>query len=276
MNAVRIIIRAVIALSVIASVSGLVKVLILDSFIVYGESMEPTYHEGQKVFVNKLLFGPRIYKNYDFTNPRLSSFRLPGMRKVRLGDVIIFNYPEGRSNNRIEFKINHVCLKRCLGLPGDTVSIAGGYYRNSSCPGIAIGVPSSQYRLAAANDSSLQKKGCIQKVFTSDAYPDWTIRDYGPLVIPKKGLTIDLTTPSAIVYSNLIEYECGIRVCELNGCLYLKGCPLDSYTFNKNYYFMAGDNVLNSHDSRYFGLIPEEYIVGIVSSVGRGSAKRHR
>ena len=46
--------------------------------------------------------------------------------------------------------------------------------------------------------------------------------------------------------------------------MYLKGCPIDSYTFSKNYYFMAGDNVLNSHDSRYFGLVPEEYIVGVV------------
>lgn len=223
MNTFRVIYRAIIALSIIVLVFGLARVLICDSFIVYGESMEPTYHKGQKVFVNKLLFGPRIYKDYDFTNPRLSSFRLPGVRKLRLGDVIIFNYPEGGSNSRIEFKINHVCLKRCLGLPGDTVSIVGGYYRNSSCPDIAIGVPSSQYRLAAANDSSLQNNGCILKVFASDAYPDWTIRDYGPLVIPKKGITI-----------------------------------------SKNYYFMAGDNVLNSHDSRYFGLVPEEYIVGVV------------
>ena len=81
------------------------RVLICDSFIVRGESMEPVIHSGERVWVNKLKMGARIYTDYDFTKPTLSSFRLPGFSKVEAGDLLVANYPYARSKDTITFQI---------------------------------------------------------------------------------------------------------------------------------------------------------------------------
>ena len=89
-------IRKIIRLSLIILTSTLSLVLlhlvgralIGDSFIVRGESMEPVLHSGERVWVNKLKMGARIYTDYDFTKPTLSSFRLPGFSKAKAGDLV--------------------------------------------------------------------------------------------------------------------------------------------------------------------------------------------
>ena len=98
-----------------------------DRFVIKGESMEPTLHTGEGVWVNKLLMGARIYTKFDFEDsPELHCFRMPGLRKLRVGDVAVFNYPYGRGGDTIAFKINYVYCKRCWGTPGDTVRIVDG------------------------------------------------------------------------------------------------------------------------------------------------------
>ena len=73
----------------------LVRIFVYDSFIVSGPSMEPTFHDGQKVRAFKCGIGARIYTSYDFTDPELHAFRMPGPRKIRRGDVAVFNHPHG-------------------------------------------------------------------------------------------------------------------------------------------------------------------------------------
>ncbi len=102
-------IRKIIRLSLIILTSTLSLVLlhlvgralIGDSFIVRGESMEPVLHSGERVWVNKLKMGARIYTDYDFTKPTLSSFRLPGFSKAKAGDLVVANYPYARSRTRL-------------------------------------------------------------------------------------------------------------------------------------------------------------------------------
>ena len=102
---------------------GICRVYICDSFIVSGPSMEPTYHDGQRVYASKIGIGARIYTRYDFSDPTLHSFRMPGIRRLRKGDIAIFNHPYGVNNKDISFKINYVLIKRCAGVPGDTVQV---------------------------------------------------------------------------------------------------------------------------------------------------------
>lgn len=243
------------------------RVLILDSFIVSGESMEPVMHSGEKVYVNKMVLGPRIYTDFDFTSPKLHSFRIKGFGKLRPGDVAVFNYPYARNLDTISFRINYVYVKRCIGAPGDSVSIVDGYWHNSRTHGL-IGSEREQAVLSETPDSLLVLRGVAVNAFDPDETMGWTIRNFGPCYVPAKGDRIDITDETCRLYRRLILHETGSLPYAGDGCVFLDGKLLESYVFRENYYFFGGDNVLNSRDSRYFGLVPEEYVIGAVAGPG--------
>lgn len=255
-----IILSSVIALVVLHYLN---RALISDTFVVTGESMEPVLHSGERVRVNKLKMGARIYTDYDFTKPMLSSFRMPGFSKAKAGDLVVANYPYARSKDTITFRINYVYLKRCYAAPGDTVRIKNGYYVNPQTGG-CIGDLKYQRILSETPDSILAKTGVVLKAMQVNKKLGWTIRDFGPLPVPKKGDTIEITTDNYRTWRRPIMYETGKRLSESGGQVFLGQMPLHEYSFKGNWYFLGGDNVLDSHDSRYFGLVPEDYIVGVV------------
>ena len=92
---------------------------------------------------------------------------------------------------------------------------------------------------------------------------DWNKDNYGPVVIPEKGLTIQLTAENIALYGEIIQYFEGNKDVTIKDGLVVQGKnPITKYTFKQDYYFMMGDNRHNSADSRYWGFVPKDHIVG--------------
>lgn len=249
-----------------------VRTFVADQFIIPTWSMAPTLMPGDRVVVNKLIMGARIYTDLGFHDggQELKSVRMKGLRRLRHNDIVVFNYPQ--VGDRIAFKINFVYCKRCIALPGDSLSIVNGHYHCNSYEGV-LGLQAEQDRLETVPDDAYDAAGMA--VYPFDEHIGWTFKHMGPMYIPREGDIMELTAKEGVIYKSLLEYETGKTVTvdweENNVCL--DGMPAAKHTWQHNYYFMAGDNVHDSMDSRYWGLVPEEYIVGVVKLISYAKDK---
>ena len=107
-----------------------------------------------------------------------------------------------------------------------------------------------------------QTKTYNTNFFPNDIRYNWNEDNFGPIVMPKQGITVVITRENIALYKKLIrDYE-NKSLEEINGTYYIDGKATDTYTFEKDYFWMMGDNRHRSEDSRFWGFVPDNHIVG--------------
>ena len=288
----------------------LVRVFVFQVYTVPTNSMNNTLVDGDLVFVNKLTFGARIpitplSIHLGNTKKYLDWIEIPYLRifaysKIYHNDIIVFNLP---SETLLPVDERKESVKRCVGLPGDFITIKQGdlyvnerlqsefdvlkwyNFKKNQIDTICLkkiinydfNLDKTNFYLSQKSVDSLRK--CdgslfIQKKYNSSEnyspifFPNnpkikWNPDNFGSYYIPKKGQKLPLTEAALLLYSYIIEkYE--NNTIKLSGdSVFINNVYSKNYTFQMNYYFVLGDNRYNSIDSRYWGLVPENHIIGV-------------
>lgn len=231
----------------------IVSAAIIEASIVPTPSMEGTILVGDRLLINKFMFGASSPTYIPFTNFELPHFRLPSIKEPERNEILVFRFPGDvgeLKNDQIEFWV-----KRCIGIPGDTIEIKEKLvFVNSQ----RFPIPQN---ILYKNQHIRPKEYISNRIFSTSS--KWNEDNYGPLIVPRKGDRISLNTINIALWRDLINREFGKKVVYVNGQkIFINGKKADSYTVKKNYYFMMGDNRDDSYDSRHWGFVPRENIVG--------------
>jgi len=247
------------------------RVFFFASFSIPSPSMEPSVLAGDQIIVSKLIPGPRVYKNFNFREGgKVETRRFKGRRAIRRNDVLVFNYPYTNwSKLEMDLSVNY--LKRCVAIPGDTFYIDNGIYKVKGSDDI-LGNYRAQSVFSQTREEDIRPE--IFNCFPGDTVYNWNVKNFGPLYVPRKGDTLQIDSKNILLYRKLIRYETDKEIETRNDMVFLDDKPLLSYVFQQNYYFMSGDLVQDSKDSRYWGLLPEDHIIGKAAIVWKSKDRR--
>lgn len=243
----------------------ILQIFVVTSFYIPSDSMEPALQAGDRIMVDKTCRGARLFNvSAALRGEDVAIRRLPAFGALKRNDVLVFNFPYGERWDSIRFDVMQYYVKRCIALPGDTLEIKQGYYHMN---GVSekLGNREAQRRISMLSNGDNQ--GVAMETFPWNARLGWTIKEFGPLPIPAKGQVVKMDSIAYVLYRQLISWEQKKKLRLRGNTACLGDSLITEYRFKENYYFVSGDHMENSKDSRYWGMLPESYIVGKVTRI---------
>ncbi|QQS37085.1 MAG: signal peptidase I [Ignavibacteriales bacterium] len=229
----------------------IIKSFFIEAFRIPTGSMENTLLPGDFIIVNKTAYSFSTPNNIPLTPIKIPSVKLFNIFSPERNEVVVFEHPN--STNIPDAEIYFI--KRIVGLPGDTI-----YIENKE---LFVNRQLNQMpEMGINSDDSYKEKGYREeRIFPSNQY--WNRDNYGPIIVPYKGMKIYLNTRNIVEWQSVINHDYGKKAVSVEGSVInIDGIPVRKYTVKNDYYFMMGDNRDDSMDSRYWGFVPEDNIIG--------------
>ena len=263
----------------------LIRALAFTSCTIPSSGMENTLFRGDRVIVNLWSYGLRL----PFMN--LVGYHRIGAKQAQKGDIILFNNPDPKYNDLLHDQ-REVFINRVVGLPGDTLMLNREFMITGdevvspddkllySYPGnkedllvqalentgitdnTLLGYDKGDYvRSFSHFELYLLKQDLQGKVPFKSLQTD-TTEGVHPFVVPARGMSVRIYPWNAKLLCNTISAHEGRNASLRGDTLLVDGKPIFSFPFTKNYYWVASGNSINICDSRLFGFVPEEYLIG--------------
>lgn len=280
----------------ILSLAGIILLVLLfrgyamTSYFIPSSGMENSLYDGECILVNKWSYGLRL--------PLMKFCGYHRLREtpVQREDIIVFNNPADLARSVIDQK--GVFISRCIGLPGDTLLIDSLYSvvsseKNSPDQKFLYAYPKSheqQLDILLAHLSILNNKllgqDSIKSVRSFSRYEYYLLEQalgdscwikflnrndsaeaLHPLIIPQKGKAVRVYPWNRILLRNTLVLHEKKQAEIKNDTLYVEGKAVQHCYFTKDYYWVAANNSVNLSDSRLFGFVPKDYIIGKASLI---------
>jgi len=240
-------------LLLVAIIALIIKAFAFDAFQIPSASMENTLLPGDFIIANKFA--------YEFSTPHeipildipIPHANLIEVSKPEVKDIVVFQFPRGFENDSL--RGNSKYIKRIIAGPHDTLKIVNGEILvngNTLVLPSTVKMPKEKERGGWVIDDKIYPPGS-----------KWNKDNYGPIVIPGKGDTIKITPENFELFQSIIVMDFGERALIPEGTIVtLAGKAISEYVLKQDHYFVMGDNSEFSMDSRYFGFITDNMIIG--------------
>ncbi|WP_321439159.1 signal peptidase I [uncultured Bacteroides sp.] len=269
----------------------LLQLFAFSSCYIPSSGMENSLYPGDHLIINKWAYGLRLPFMTVFGYQRIND------KPLHKNDIVVFNNPFARST-KVPADRREVFISRCMGLPGDTLMMSPQY--SIICPRKEVNPDHKQlYVYPKDKENSIEKQikqlgieenkligynkmGYVRSFSRYEIYllqqeiPGLKIKSVLPdtcelvhaLVVPGRGRNIHITPWNITFLRNAINEHEGKRAFIINdSLLYVNGQKVSSYVFTKDYYWMVSNNSININDSRIFGFVPKDHIIGKASLI---------
>lgn len=262
-----------------------IKVCLFTSCTIPSTGMENTLYRGERVIVNKWSYGFRMP-----LMKWLGYVRLAG-KPARRGDIVLFNNP-APADSQSPIDMREVFINRCIGLPGDTLMLNRELIQTQdqvlspdsklvyAYPGDKESIVEQAMKRAGIAHNELMGYNAGDYMRSFSHYEIYLLKQelgdsvrfrslqtdtaegVHPFVVPAKGRAVKVYPWNAKLLCNTITHHEGRNASLKGDTLMVDGRRTDSYVFTKDYYWMASNNSVSLCDSRLFGFVPENHLIG--------------